>query len=167
MICRNRNGIEIQIDDLDAQKYLVQDKKGNWKFSLNSRGYACISFALNGESRKSHLLHRVLMSAPQDLQVDHRNNDKLDNRRQNLRICSISQNKQNVFAKGRSKYLGVWFDKAINKWTVQARIDGRKRTIGRFADEKLAAKARDKAVVEANQFFCKLNFPEDYPNFGA
>lgn len=61
------------------------------KWYLSSNGYVCFD---GGE--KCILLHRVITDVPDALEVDHINHDKTDNRKSNLRICSRSQNMQNI-----------------------------------------------------------------------
>lgn len=43
-----------------------------------------------------HKLHRVIMNPPDDLVVDHRNHNGLDNRKQNLKVCTQKENMQNL-----------------------------------------------------------------------
>ena len=69
-----------------------------------SHGYVCV--AVFG---KRYLAHRVIMAMHlgRDLigQVDHINGDGLDNRRANLRVCSVRQNVQSMRKwRGSSKY---------------------------------------------------------------
>lgn len=44
---------------------------------------------------KSVRLHRYIMDSPENKIVDHINHDKTDNRRENLRICSVRENNLN------------------------------------------------------------------------
>ena len=48
-----------------------------------------------GPGGKALLMHRFLMGAQDGQQVDHVNSDGLDNRKENLRLCSVSQNQAN------------------------------------------------------------------------
>ncbi len=94
-------------------------------------------------------LHRVLMSAPKHLQVDHVNGNGLDNRRINLRLATNTQNARN---QGRnitntSGHKGVSWAKSHSKWTVRVRVGGRKLTLGYFADKERAAYEYRKAAL--------------------
>jgi len=66
-------------------------------------------------------MHSMLMNAKDDDIIDHINNDPLDNRMENLRFASRSQNAHNkTKSQGKSsKYIGV--SKKKNKW--EARIE--------------------------------------------
>lgn len=70
---------------------------------------------------KGVLLHRFITQASKGVIVDHINNNKLDNRRVNLRITNYSVNNHNKPKQSNtsSKYVGVSYDKRKNKWTVQ------------------------------------------------
>lgn len=61
--------------------------------------------AAHKRTNKPLYMHRVLLNAPPDMEVDHANGDGLDNRRHNLRLCTKRQNAQNrrSGAKGKSE----------------------------------------------------------------
>lgn len=78
-------GESTQIDDEDL--HLLGDL--NWL--VNAGGYA----VANSGGQTIVILHRLITGAPAGVLVDHINGDKLDNRRQNLRLCNHSENMQN------------------------------------------------------------------------
>jgi len=118
--------------------------------------------------RKIVRMHREIMNAPKGLFVDHRNNNGLDNRMENLRLATHAQNMQNrgkTRLKTSSQFIGVHLDKRGNNWKVQINHQGKAIFIGRFDNEIDAAKAYDRAAIKYHGEFAKLNFPrEDYPN---
>ena len=85
--------------------------------------------------------------------VDHRNRDKLDNRRENLRICTFQQNTQNRKS-GKLKYTGV-FPTRYGRWYAMCQ----NKYIGTYKDEKQAAGAYDEAAKACYGEFACLNFP--------
>lgn len=99
---------KVAIVDADTYK-----KYGHLRWHLTNWGYARRSYGPRGEVRRV-LLHRLVMDAKDGEIVDHRNRNKLDNRRCNLRICSAKDN-----ARNRSGVTGVSFDKSRNKWAVR------------------------------------------------
>jgi hypothetical protein len=86
-------GKETEVDEKDFA-YLSQFK---WQYGAN--GYAVRDEYLGKQDGKYRhrtvLMHRVIMKAPIGMDVDHKNRDKLDNRRPNLRLATRSQNKAN------------------------------------------------------------------------
>ena len=82
--------------------------------------------------------------------IDHIDNDRTNNRIENLREVTQQQNCLNRVAhkNNRSGYKNVHLDKAMNKWTVQISIDRKRRVFGYFDDVELAGlvaeEARDK-----------------------
>ncbi|HWR19079.1 MAG TPA: hypothetical protein VN608_05605 [Clostridia bacterium] len=58
--------------------------------------YAAITVREPGRGRYTIRLHRFLMDPPPDMEVDHINNDGLDNTRRNMRIVTPDANKANV-----------------------------------------------------------------------
>jgi hypothetical protein len=109
-------------------------------------------------------MHREIMNAPAGLLIDHRNRDTLDNRRNNLRLATYSQNGCNSKidkTKTTSKFRGVRFIKKTGKWAANIRINGKKTWLGSFKTEIDAAKAYDAAAREYHGEFARLNFPEE------
>lgn len=87
------------------------------------------------------LMHRYLLGLGRGdkRQIDHINRNRLDNRRANLRIVTLAQNRQNVTSYGRSRFRGVHWNKG--KWQVQVNFQGQKHYGGRFDDEAAAGVA--------------------------
>lgn len=91
------------------------------------------------------LIHRVIMNAKNGEVVDHINGDVLDNRRENLRICSIKENTRNhkIYSTNTSGFTGVY--KEGNKWRARIRVDNRMLSLGVFVNIEDAVKARKEA----------------------
>jgi hypothetical protein len=91
------------------------------------------------------------------MQTDHINHNKLDNRRNNLRICTPSQNQANkVIGLGNhSGAKGVCYSNARNKWRSQIGFHGKKITIGYFNNVNDAITAYAKKAIELyGEFAC-------------
>ncbi len=121
---------------------------------------ACGFVAVREKAGKRILMHRQIMSAPKSLDVDHKNHNTLDNRKENLRICSPSQNlaNQRLRTGGTSKYKGVCWHKANKKWAACVRFKWENIHLGLFNDEIKAAQAYDRKAVELFGEFAWLNF---------
>lgn len=115
----------------------------------------------NRKSRRIYM-HRQIMGEDSKLFVDHKNRNKLDNTRNNLRLCSRRQNAANSkFQKRKTgvSYKGVYLRKnREKKWcSYIQREDGKSKFIGCFFSEKDAAKAYNEKAVELFGEFAKLN----------
>lgn len=100
----------------------------NWYIS--DTGYA-VWRGIDGGVKKTVRLHRLIAGAEPGEIVDHKNRNRLDNRRINLRICSPSDNSRNKLSKGYS------WDKSKSKWIVRYR----RKFYGRYATLDEAKKA--------------------------
>ena len=102
------------------------------------------------------MMHRVILNAPVDMQVDHYNGNTLDNRRTNLRLATHSENQHNCRPNriATSPYKGVCWDGT--KWRV-AIGRGVGSFLGRFTDEQEAARTYDAAACERFGEFAWLN----------
>ena len=113
-------------------------------------GYAEIG--IDGKLRRANRLAVLYMTGKwPDGIVDHINRDRADNRWSNLRVGSHQQNCWNVGPRGVVK--GISWDKAKSKWLAQARIDGVKKNLGRYACIGAAIKAHRSAVRAAHGDF--------------
>lgn len=107
------------------------------------------------------LLHRAIMGLPDHLVIDHINDNGLDNRRENLRLCTPRQNAINRRGAGPSGYKGVYRAKNMRHrpWVASIRIDGQRTYLGAFTAPEDAARAYDAAALEHHGEFARLNFP--------
>lgn len=107
---------------------------------------------------KKIYLHREVMQTPKGFDTDHINGNKLDNRRENLRISSRSENNMNQKkTRGVSKYKGVCWHKQRSKWKAEIKLNGIKKHLGLFTSEEAAAEAYDQAAKELFGNFAKTN----------
>lgn len=105
---------------------------------------------LRDEAQTFVYLHRLIASVPKGAEADHINRNTLDNRKVNLRKCDGSLNGMNRGKRsngGTSKYKGVHFDRARNKWRTEFHFRGVKVS-RRFNTEKEAALFYNQMLTE-------------------
>ena len=118
------------------------------KGTVNSTGYLVYSFN-KGKKMKAHQLVAMAFlnhvpSGYKGLVVDHRNNDKLDNRLDNLQLITHRLNVSKDRKKGSSKYTGV--SKMNNKYTSKIALNGKYLNLGSFKTEIEAHECYQKAL---------------------
>lgn len=88
-------------------------------------------------------LHRVIADAPDGVYVDHINGDGLDNRRENLRLCSNAQNQHNarLSKMNTSGVKNVCWHRGIGRWYATLRKNGKVVWQETFTDLQEAANA--------------------------
>ena len=124
------------------------------KPGVNSRGYLSFNLLKNGSS-KNVTVHSIVAIAflnhkpdGHKLVVDHIDNDKLNNRLDNLQIITNRENCNKDRNRGLSKYIGVSLHKKTGLWRSRIRIGGKDTSLGYFKSEYEAHLAYQKALKE-------------------
>lgn len=104
-------------------------------------------------------MHREIVKPPTGCEVDHKNQNKLDNRRSNLRVVTRQQNVWNRPVQPRNKTgaKGVYFSKKIQKYYSRIRENGGYRYLGVFETVKAAKSAYDTEAKRIHGEFACLN----------
>jgi hypothetical protein len=111
---------------------------------------------------KQLLVHRIIFAMHHGFMpayVDHIDQNKTNNRIENLRQCSRSQNTVNsaVRVDNPHKYKGVTFHKSSNRFAAQTFINGKRVHIGLFKTPEEAALAYNEKAKELFGEFAVLN----------
>ena len=134
-------------------------RKGRLKEKIlkqsNRVGYLSVSLCRGG-NLKSRNVHQLVAIAFLDhtpngykgLIVDHKNNDRRDNRLENLQLINARQNTSKDRKGGSSSYVGVSWHKPTSRWIAHISINGKKRHLGLFTDELEASEAYQSALNE-------------------
>lgn len=127
-----------------------------WRLSHN--GYAIVSTPSRRRRQGAPnvlRLHRLILGARSDQIVDHINGDRLDNRKANLRFCTVQENNRNAFFKrGRMKgvyrfrrHIPAGFEGSRRGWfAVISTNASRRQYLGSFYTEQEAHEAYRKAA---------------------
>jgi len=110
------------------------------------KGYRRITIGISGSRVRilAHRLHWFMIYGELPPELDHIDRDKQNNRIENLRSVTRSEN---CFNKAKregmtSKYKGVSWKKANNKWIAQIKINQKVKHIGSFDTQEEAYQAR-------------------------
>ena len=102
---------------------------------------------------KMHYVHRVIyemFAGEKPKYIDHIDGDKLNNRIENLREATPSQNQCNhkISSKNTTGHKNVFFVPNLNKFRVRVQLQGQRQDLGYFDDVESASIA---ATVARNQ----------------
>lgn len=151
--------IRILIDNCD--KIVTIDKNDYelikyYACHIDDRGY--VGMHVDGNTKR---LHKFLTGTGENELVDHIDSNKLNNCRSNLRMLHQKGNSQNKSKMNgtTSKYIGVNWDKAREKWACYIKHNENRKHLGRYTDEEYASRRRDLYILEhcKDEHF-KLNF---------
>lgn len=119
----------------------------------HKEGYRVIN--LDGVPRLEHRLIWTYHFGPPTGDLDHVNGDRTDNRIENLRECTQTQNNANsaLRADSTSGHKGVSYRRAKKVWRAYITTDGRQRTLGHFPTRDAAIAAyRAAALAQFGSF---------------
>lgn len=117
------------------------------KAAFCSAGYFGVALSKNGKG-KTITIHKLVAYAflnhkpcGYKLVVNHIDINRENNNLYNLEIITQRENTNQKHIKSSSKYTGVYWNKSTKKWRSNIRINGRKKHLGYFTDEKEAAQS--------------------------
>ena len=149
--------VDIEDADLASVRWYGSNKNGRiyvWRK---------VGETVNKQRPTIHL-HRVIMERiigrpllTTEL-IDHKDNDPLNNLRDNLRIADKSKNATNAKKRidNTSGYKGVWYHKQVNKWCAEIKVNKRKKYLGLFDTAEIAYEAYCKAAKEVYGEYARL-----------
>ena len=125
-------------DGLLVRKTQVSNnaKVGDIAGTLGHRGY--VGIRINGKIYAAHRLIYIMHNGdiPKDLQIDHINGVRNDNRIENLRLVNSNENQWN-----RKTAKGYCWHKTMGKWVASIKANGKQKHLGYFDNEKDAHQA--------------------------
>jgi len=102
----------------------------------------------DGSRPATLLMHRVLTECPKGMMVDHRNGNGLDNRQENMRVCTMSQNQMNrgKTSQNSTGFKGVYKtgDSMLNPYSAKIQKDGKVYCLGHYRTAEEAHEVRKK-----------------------
>ena len=140
------------VDDADFE-YLNQFK---W-YANNNYAVRCFTVSKNKVNRI--LMHREIMKISKGLIIDHIDRNGLNNQKNNLRICTNSQNLMNRCKNinNTSGFKGVVYNKLDKKYRAKIYFNSKCISLGCYIDPKDAAKAYNEAALKYHGEFANLN----------
>lgn len=144
---KSTNGYKFYISECDYEevsKYKWFAKKHHSTFYLHN-------------TKSDEMLHRFIMKTPKGMVTDHIDRNGLNNTRENLRICTVSENAVNTDRKRKHKnnYKGVAFDKGFG-WRVYFSWHGERYDFRYFFTEEDACIFYNRKVKEIQGEFANL-----------
>jgi hypothetical protein len=120
-------------------------------------GYKAMNF--KGVKAALHRFIWLYHNGQYEGDIDHINNDLSDNRIENLRLATRSENLRNrgKFKDCSSKLKGIYWRKDIKKWQASISIGGTTKYLGVFTDEVEAYKAWVSAAEKVQGEFLRCN----------
>jgi len=140
-----------------------------WKISLNDKNQiGWKAGSMSGKyiriqiHKKKYLAHRLIFLYHHGYlpkTIDHKDNNPTNNKIENLRECTRSENEGNSKTpkNNTSGYKGVMWHKQHQKWMAQIGVNYKRKHIGLYSTKEEAAKAYNQAAIQYFGEFAKLN----------
>lgn len=130
---------QVAIVDAEDFEWLNQWK---WRAKKGTHRFYATRTVRSGD-KKNIAMHRLIIGIDKGdgMQTDHINLDTLDNRCQNLRVATVSENNRNkrVRRDSASGHKGIIWDKRKNRWLARITLHGKRSHLGYFANIEDAA----------------------------
>lgn len=152
VVLYDKYGKEVNRAKIDTEDI---DKIKEHKWFYNRSGYAETKI----KNKILRMQHKVFGKPSAGFDTDHINQDKLDNRKLNLRFCTRSQNMANrgKASTNTSGFKGVAWNKFNNKWKAQITINYKSMHLGYYKNKIKAAIAYNEAALKYFGEFASLN----------
>jgi len=126
--------------------------------SVDGKGY--LHVMVKGRFVRLHRLIFFLLNGYVPKYIDHRDGNRLNNRKTNLRHATVQQNMGNfkVPRHNTSGFRGVSKNSRSGKWHAQIKINGKQTYLGRFDTPEDAARRYDRAALEHFKEFARINY---------
>lgn len=126
------------------------DELNKFKWYVTFYGYAARNIPYQSGKRGLIWMHRVILSAQDEQEVDHANRNKIDNRRTNLRFATRSQQNYNTKLRkdNTSGFKGVFWRKRTCKWGAKIFLNGNPVWLGSYNDKVAAHNAYREAATK-------------------
>jgi len=145
------------VDDEDFD-YLNQFK---WYANKKYKKYYVVRNVKDIQGKHTLLsMHRFIIgNTDSKMHTDHINGNTLDNRKENLRICTAAENIRNQKQQinNKSGYKGVHWKKLSNKWYSEIRYKNKSIHLGCFINIMDAARAYNAAAIKYHGEFANIN----------
>jgi hypothetical protein len=104
-------------------------------------------------------MHRQILNPKKSEHVDHINGNGLDNRRDNIRVCTAQQNQMNRHnhSSHSSIYKGVSYHKQNDRWRALIHLNGKPISLGCYSTPEAAAIAYNEKAIELFGEFARPN----------
>lgn len=138
----------------------------SWIVAMKDDYPSVRAFVREDGRQKTKIFVRMALGVKNRLVVDHINRNPLDNRRSNLRICSIGENIWNCGPHPGRKYKGTCLDRKTMRWRASIRVKGKAYYSAFFDTEEESAREYDILSRKHHREFAYQNFPDLQPSKG-